>query len=354
MALIDSEGFGFSTNWNDYVTYGRFIPVSGELAPAMSIVTGGPLGDNYMTFNAGFDSSIGGRLARAPLANSPSQAFVGFRLNFQFASPAGLGVMFVDSANVALCTVVFNAVNGVITAEQGGWGTALSPASAGGAMLVAGWAYVEIGVTVGTTTGAITVRINGETVLSLTGVNTQNGGVAGITSVEFVASGNSGYIAAIAHLYICDATGAAPWNTFLGDVRVQTLLPTSNDVVAFTPNGLANNWQNAASVPPVPGTDFNSDATVGAQDTFNCGTLAAGLGTIFGLNVKTLLSKTDAGLRTAAGVVKSGPATQVATAVSVGTSPEVASGIFTIDPNTGVAWTTAGVNAAKVGYKIVA
>jgi hypothetical protein len=222
-------------------------------------------------------------------------------------------------------------------------------------MLVAGWAYVEIGVTVGTTTGAITVRINGETVLSLTGVNTQNGGVAGITSVEFVASGNSGYIAAIAHLYICDATGPAPWNTFLGDVRVQTLLPTANDAVAFTPNGLATNWQNAASVPPVPASDYNADATVGAQDTFAAAAMASGLGAIYAVNVKAMAGKSDAGPRSAATVIKSGSATGVATAVSIGaTTAQQVPGIFETDPNTTAPWSMAAVNAAKIGYKITA
>jgi hypothetical protein len=193
-------------------------------------------------------------------------------------------------------------------------------------------------------------------VVSVSAVNTQTGqqGSAGanIGAVMFAGYIGQGTIS-IAHYYVCDATGAAPCNTFLGDVRVQSLVPVSNDAVAFTPNGLANNWQNAGSVPPVPGSDYNSNGTVGAQDTFNCGTIAPGLGTVYGLNVKSLLSKTDAGPRTAAGVVKSGSTTLAATAVAVSTSPEVVSGIFMTDPNTGAAWSDAAVNAAKIGYKIV-
>jgi hypothetical protein len=350
MALIDSEGFGFSTNAADYLTYGRFVTVGNSFPATLS--TGGPLGDNYMQLNmSGQSGIVYCRYART-VPGTPSQIFMGVRLNLAPSYAGGAAVVFADIAGLPQCCVEFFGTTGAVIAYTGLESTALSPTSAAGVFPSSGWFYAEIGVTISNTVGAIIVRINGATVLSLSNVNTQNSRGSTIGAIEF-APGGGGNGCEIAHYYLCDTTGSAPCNTFLGDVQVQTLLPTGNDAVAFAAAGLTNNWQNAGSVPPVPGSDYNSNGTVGAQDTFNCGTIAPGLGTVYGLNVKSLLSKTDAGPRTAAGVVKSGSTTLAATAVAVSTSPEVVSGIFMTDPNTGAAWSDAAVNAAKIGYKIV-
>ena len=137
-------------------------------------------------------------------------------------------------------------------------------------------------------------------------------------------------------------------------MRVQTLAPVSNDAVAFTPTGQASNWQNAATVPPVPAADFNASATVGAQDTFHMGALAADLGTVFGLSVKTLMFKSDAGSRSGEAIIKSGGTVAAGAAIPLGLTPARVSAMFTTDPATGAAWTAAGVNAATAGYKVSA
>lgn len=201
--------------------------------------------------------------------------------------------------------------------------------------------------------GSVTVRVNGVPVLSLSGVNTL-GNASGTVQRYGVGSPGGTSEAWSAHWYLCDNTGPAPGNTFLGDTRVQTLVATGSDAVAFAPSGQPANWQNAALVPPVPGTDYNSSAVAGAQDTFNCSAVAAGLGTVFGVNTKALLAKSDAGPRTMATVLKSGAAVAVGPTVSVGVSAQQARLVTRLDPNTGLAWTPAAVNAAKPGYRIVA
>jgi hypothetical protein len=364
VALIDSEGFGFSPNAADYITYGVASGAAG------TINTAGPYGDNYVTL-AG---SGAGFIKVFPVGCT--NFFFGARMKFTAGQP-GPAFFFLDAVNNILCSVLLTAGSGAVQAFSGA--TAPVPAfnsgytstplgiSVAGACPLAGWFYLEIGVVLATTAGSIIVRVNGGTVLSATGVNTicAPGFLQGpfpapalISQVAIAASNsNNGFSAAscsLMHMYLCDNTGSAPWNSFLGDVRVQTLLPTANDAVAFTPNGLSANWQNVSQVPPVPGSDYNSDATVGAQDTFTTGAMASNLGTIFGVNVKTLLAKSDAGVRTAAGVAKSGGTTLAATAVYVSTSLSVAQGVFQTDPNTAAPWTPAAVNAAKFGYKIVA
>ncbi len=67
-----------------------------------------------------------------------------------------------------------------------------------------------------------------------------------------------------------------------------------------------------------------------------------------------MLAKGDAGNRSMASVLKSGSQVAVGPTVAVGTSPQQTRSVYQVDPATGAAWTQAGVNAAKVGYRVVA
>ena len=158
----------------------------------------------------------------------------------------------------------------------------------------------------------------------------------------------------ISHCYVLDTTGAAPWNTFLGDVRVFSREAISNDAVQFTPNGLANNWQNAALVPPVPGTDYNGSPTVGQQDTYVVQDVPSNLGVIYGASVIALMNKSDAGGRSMAAVLKSTATTSVGANIAIATSPIVTRQMYQTDPATGVQWVLAGMQGGKlkVGAKV--
>ena len=104
---------------------------------------------------------------------------------------------------------------------------------------------------------------------------------------------------------------------------------------------------------PLPSTVFNADPTVGDQDTFVFPAIAAGLNTVFGLNVKLLASKTDAGARSAAAVIKSAGTVGVGSSVAL-SGAQVVPAMFTLDPHTAAQWTQTAVNAANPGYKVTA
>lgn len=221
MALLDSEGFGMSTTYSDYTNYQLWTTI-GTLNGGPSFAAGGPLGDNYMAATSN-NSSV-----RKPLAAGASAFFYGQRLALSGTNYIG----FWDASVIEQFHLSFNGTTGVITALRGA--TTLG-ASAPGAMPIAGWQYVEVGAVISTTAGSVTVRVNGSVVLAVTGVNTQNSTASNIVqnvSWGYSAFGQSG---SVAHVYFCDDTGPAPWNNFLGDVRVQTIRPISNDAVQFTP-----------------------------------------------------------------------------------------------------------------------
>lgn len=335
MALLDCEGFGFSTNSADYVTYGLFTAPAGGSPP---IATGGPLGDNY---SAG--SSY--RWVRT-LPASATAWFFGMRMLGYHGFGGSDGVTFITAAGSTQFTLRISNT-GMITVFDSGNQAVLS--SAAGVVPVAAWCYLEVGAVIGNPS-TVTIKVNGTVVLSSTAITNTGTSPTGGFVIGSAAVGVS--TPAATHIYFCDNTGPAPWNTYLGDVRVQTLMPTANDAVAFTPNGNASNWQNAAEDPPVPATDYNSSSTAGAQDTFDVAAMDPTLPTVFGVQVKVIAEKTDTGARTFNTVLKSGSATATGTPAGMNTSPTMTRTMFQTDPATGAQWTNAGVNAAKPGYVI--
>src|SRR5262249_10906170 len=127
------------------------------------------------------------------------------------------------------------------------------------------WYYLEIGATVATSGGTATVRVDGKTVISFTG-NTKTAGTLHSTdavSWGFWSPSLTTYSAD--DLYVCDATGTTN-NNFLGDVRIQSLLPNGAGAsTQFTPTGSGTNYLNVNDVPDVA-TTYNSSSTVGDRD----------------------------------------------------------------------------------------
>ena len=134
------------------------------------------------------------------------------------------------------------AVNSTVQVGRSGYANNLLGQSLAGVVPSSGWFFLEIGATVSTTAGQVTVRINGNVVLSLTGQNLQSTVNAYINNIAFYGA------MLIDDLYLCDATtgpGTYPCNTFLGDKRVRTVYPSANVSTAFTTSGSVTAGQSA-------------------------------------------------------------------------------------------------------------
>jgi len=214
------------------------------------------------------------------------------------------------------------------------------------------WNYIEIGAVIGTA-GSVTVRINGVQVVAATfdTVNTANTWVNGIR----VQSDSYGSYISLDDFYWCDNTtgaGANPCNTFLGDVSVDTLFPTSNFAVAWTP--LANtNWQEVSELSNDGDVSYNSAATVGAVDTYNFGPLRPTATAVLGVQTTGAYRKDDATARTLQQRVLSAGSTADGTTVSIPATYTYETDLFVVDPSTTANWTVAAVNAIAAGYELV-
>jgi hypothetical protein len=230
-----------------------------------------------------------------------------------------------------------------------GDGTTLAT-SATGTFIAGQWNYIEMSGTIADSGGRCVVRVNGVTVIDFTG-DTKNGGTS--TQFDTIVLGDIGgnvgprVVTYFDDLYVCDATGPAPNNTFIGDTRIQTISPNAaGSSTQMTPSTGAN--YAAVDELPYSATDYVR-ATPGQLDTYSATDLSADTGTIYGLQTCAVVKKTDAGTISAKTAVKSGATTYFGANVAVGTIDQTVTDIRAVDPNTSAAWTTTAINAIEIG-----
>lgn len=231
-----------------------------------------------------------------------------------------------------------------------GDGTLLATSPAG-VIATNQWLYIEMSATIADSGGRVIVKANGVTVIDFTG-DTKNGGTNTTIDTVVLSHGNAGANNFLFDdLYICNTAGSVN-NTFLGDVRVQTLVPTGAGAsTQFTPS-VGSNWDNVNDLPLVT-TTYNSDATSGHRDTYAMGDLISGTGTIFGIQDVLVALKTDAGAASLKAALKSGGTVYYDIAQSLGTSLGESPVIRETDPATSAAWTATNVNALEFGAEVV-
>lgn len=357
-----SQSFKLSTVLQDFVTYGDLRAFFNA-----QVTTNGPLGSPFLQVNTG---SAGWADIAIPNAFVGPTLFLGQRVMPCSGSGTGsVRIQFISPNSLVQFQVVINLLMGSISVYSGGEFNNFTPLT--NAVLLgttspniinpSSWMFLEIGATISPTVGAVQLRVgegpgNGTVqVLNLSNVNTQaDAASSGFAILAYDNGGfNPGWFG-ITHIYLNDATGPAPWNTFLNDVIVTSLEPVANDAVQFTPVGQAANWQNAIVVPPVPGSDYNSDAALGQQDTYTVAALPPTVGVVYAVTTVALMGKGDSGPRSMASVLKSGATTVINASTAMATTPQAIRAPAETDPNTGFQWLPANMIAGdiKIGAHI--
>src|SRR4029079_19356311 len=130
--------------------------------------------------------------------------------------------------------------------------------------------YLELKVTIDNSVGTVTVRVNGVVWLALTGIDNQ--ATASATWNELGINRPGSTTAGIQwdcdDLYVGDGSGAAPWNDFLGECRVDARVPTGPGATTTWTPSVGANWQCVDEIPPNDDTDFTTAAAAGLTDTF--------------------------------------------------------------------------------------
>ncbi|HTK39493.1 MAG TPA: hypothetical protein VL362_01370 [Patescibacteria group bacterium] len=233
-----------------------------------------------------------------------------------------------------------------------GDGTILATAT-GAAFAFNTWSYYfEVSATIADAGGTCVVRVNGNTVINYTG-DTKNGGTATtIDQIRFHPGSASGLpTIMIDDLYVCDDTGVAPYNTFLGDVRVHTMVPdAAGTSTQFTPSAGAN-YTDVDEL-PYSATDYVRSSVAGTRDTYSMNDLPAGVTTVYGVQNNIIAKKTDAGSISLKPVTRSGGTNYYGSTVSLGTSDTVISDLRSTDPATSSQWAASAVNSMESGMEV--
>jgi hypothetical protein len=215
--------------------------------------------------------------------------------------------------------------------------------------------FIEVKVKIDGAVGTVEIRINGATVLLLSNVNTQSSLASGTPLSAIGITGRPSYTANIDDLYVADDAGGAPWNTFLGDVRVEYLRPDGAGAhQEWDLIGAASHWQAVDDgAIPDDDTSYIHTATIGLTDTETYLPTGLPAGTIFGLQVNLYARKTDSGPRSIAPVIRHAGVDHV----GVGQQPSFSTyryliQIYMLNPGTAAAWTIADVNAVEAGVTV--
>ena len=213
--------------------------------------------------------------------------------------------------------------------------------------------FLEFKITIDDTAGAIEIRKDGATVLSLTATDTKNTSSA---TWDQVAIGHIANLLASAMTWsyddfrVMDGTGSQ-CNDFLGDRRVGATLVTGDGAsTQFTPLS-GSNYQNVDESSADGATTYNESSTVGHIDTFTHGAVPLAGATVDAVQLVCQGLKTDAGTVGHKGVLRISSTNYKSSELNPASSYAFLCSIWELNPASSASWTTAVVDAMEVGYE---
>lgn len=241
--------------------------------------------------------------------------------------------------------------SGQIEAYRGDRTTLLGTSSA--FVTSATWTWIQVKVVIHDTTGSVEVRdSSGNVVLSLTNVDTRNGGTPYVDTVSLGYTGAYTAITAFDDWHVWDSTGSI-CNTFTNDTRVDHKLPDgAGNSAQFTPSTGSNyacvdeaNWNT---------TDYVESSTAGHIDTYTFGDIGHSPPNIYAVLITAVAQKDDAGARSLKMTARRSGTNYSGSANTLNQGSYSRSvDVRETDPSTSAAWTQSGVNAGEYGFENV-
>lgn len=285
------------------------------------------------------DVLIAGMACYMDLGRDSGSSSDGF---MRFWSDAG------ETSHVTFCATV----DGAIRARRGaGNGTSIG-LSASGVFPFNTWCYIEAKVTLHDTTGTVDFRIDGVSVLSLTGLDTKNAGTKAVFDSVSWGDGGSGVTTQARDFYVCNTAGTKN-NDFLGDVRA-TFLPPTGDTTPeqWTPSTGSDSFAVVDEATPNT-TDYLQSSTPGHVTRMTLADLPDTTHEVFGLFVKSYAAKSDAGDASFRNGIFSDATVENGATNVLSTGFTTFMDGFELDPDGDVDWTPTSVNALAVQVEVV-
>lgn len=229
-------------------------------------------------------------------------------------------------------------------------GTTLLATTTGLNILLNAWYYIEFKVICHATTGSYELRVGEVNVLSAIGVNTKAGSNDYHTAFQLERTAAS---KTFDDVYCLDGSGSVN-NDFLGNNRVTAIYPNGDTVSKdWDRSAGGDNYALVDEAVVNDDTDYVESGDVGDKDLYDYGAVAGVTTLVRGIQINTMCRETDVTPFDLITVVKAGVTESEDAGQAIGTTSYVSKKrIVELDPDTGVAWTVSGINAAQFGIKV--
>lgn len=278
-----------------------------------------------------------------------TEYYVGFDINPRFVSGnAGLSLFlnFYDASGSNLICTFYNANNNVQTTFGG---------SAGSTLPSGIWQNFQVHlVTSSTSSGILTVKVNGSVVLNVTGFNTSVSNI-GIIQLSGGRNAYDGEQCWFDNFWAFNTLGTHSNTWPVGYVNVQVLAPLSDGTFQqWQPDFGTAHYSQVNALISNDGITYNYDINPGDMDTYGIGSLTGTISQVHAVEVSAV-SEQDLGVVTkeVQTILISGPTLTAGPASTVTTSWKSTTLLTTDDPNTGQQWTITGVDAIEAGVRTV-
>ena len=279
--------------------------------------------------------------------NTDATKIIGCAVKFKSAFVNSQFLQLYDGATLGMNVSI--TVTGELAVARGG--TVLGTTS--GVGISAGtWFYLEFKTVCNNTTGSYELRVDGETVLSDSGVDTQAGTHAYYQA--FALKGTSGFDTSAVifdDLYCLDSSGDDN-NDFLGVCRVAAIRPSAaGDSTEFTPDS-GDNYSRVDEEEVDDDTSYVEDSTSDHADLYEYGSVDSA-SFVYGVQVCTDCKETDVTPFDIKIECKSGDTTSDDSGQTIGSTDYVTEcRVIESDPDTSEQWLSSGVNSAQFGFKV--
>jgi hypothetical protein len=267
--------------------------------------------------------------------------------DFYSPSPSGAMIDFQTAGGISICKFTSGSA---ISTQFGN--------SSSGIMVANTWYQVQVYVKRHATAGIIIVKVDGTTVISLSGLNTGTSDIGQIMIAHgnFNASSNADRWA---NLWIFNTLGTHSNGFPTGRMKVQPLLPAADGTYTdWTPNSGSTHYTQVDEAQADDDTAYNSTVTAGNKDSYGIDAISGSPAQIHGVIVTAIARKTDVNSKNYQVFSKSGAtetySSDIAAALTYASS--TANGadalLHTDDPNTSAQWAQTNLNAIEIGAKV--
>jgi hypothetical protein len=353
MAVVDIDGFDMYNGLGAETGLGSRHFVTSPSAMPVSLIAG-RFGGQAIRISNGTGIAAQGMVTKTLAGGSAYNAFThGFacRRFLPTVETGGPDVWWMNGAT-AHCGFKIKG-DGTIEALRSltTSGGTLIGTSTSGVITDAAWHYIEVEVVISATVGMFRMWVDDIQVLNLANVVTQNGATTTVNTLRYNNNNTSNSTARrtvdFDDAYFTDSA------TRLGERRVETVYPNGDVNSGFTPLSGASNALMVDETLVDGDTTYVQASTVGDRDTYNLGNLSTIPTTVDAVQLSAWSKKTDAGARSIALQAVSGATTSDGPNYSLpSTTYTKQERLMITDPNTGLAWTGADVNALTAGPKV--